>query len=213
MDMALTSQSPLYWSDMDRQKIASRLIASYLQKEKGQSLFFQRESPRLLTPRVFGIFAAQSLFISLIRTLSFYLSPSRSKLKRLSTHTRRERSTARAVLHERRCLVPDSGCPPRTRLRRLPPQHPTPPSFAVSAPLRSNPPSVCRRRLKTKAALVPADAFGDYRSIRIYYVAPLSTLQDAMEKIKEATTSCSLTKAASIKDIFTSNAFILNSGY
>jgi hypothetical protein len=43
MDMALALQSPLDWSDMDRQKIASRLIASYLQKEKGQSLFFQRE--------------------------------------------------------------------------------------------------------------------------------------------------------------------------
>jgi aspartate/glutamate/aspartate-prephenate aminotransferase len=35
--------------------------------------------------------------------------------------------------------------------------------------------------------LVPGDAFGDDKGVRISYVAALSTIQDAMEKIKAAT--------------------------
>ncbi|KAL5226293.1 hypothetical protein ABZP36_014558 [Zizania latifolia] len=39
---------------------------------------------------------------------------------------------------------------------------------------------------KAQVALVPGDAFGDDRCIRISYAAALSTLQTAMENIKEA---------------------------
>ncbi|KAM0863074.1 hypothetical protein ACQ4PT_044838 [Festuca glaucescens] len=39
---------------------------------------------------------------------------------------------------------------------------------------------------KAQVALVPGDAFGDDKGVRISYAAALSTLQDAMEKIKEA---------------------------
>lgn len=47
--------------------------------------------------------------------------------------------------------------------------------------------SLCRFLLdKAQVALVPGDAFGDDRCIRISYAASLSTLQAAMGKIKEA---------------------------
>uniref|UniRef100_A0ACD5WZG1 Uncharacterized protein n=4 Tax=Avena sativa TaxID=4498 RepID=A0ACD5WZG1_AVESA len=39
---------------------------------------------------------------------------------------------------------------------------------------------------KAQVALVPGDAFGDDKGVRISYAAALSTLQDATEKIKEA---------------------------
>nr|XP_051207984.1 bifunctional aspartate aminotransferase and glutamate/aspartate-prephenate aminotransferase isoform X3 [Lolium perenne] len=39
---------------------------------------------------------------------------------------------------------------------------------------------------KAQVALVPGDAFGDDKGVRMSYAAALSTLQDAMEKIKEA---------------------------
>nr|CAD1832806.1 unnamed protein product [Ananas comosus var. bracteatus] len=46
--------------------------------------------------------------------------------------------------------------------------------------------SLCRFLLdKAQVALVPGDAFGDDKCIRISYAASLSTLQAAMEKIKE----------------------------
>lgn len=37
-----------------------------------------------------------------------------------------------------------------------------------------------------QVALVPGDAFGDDRCMRISYAASLATLKDAMSKIKEA---------------------------
>jgi aspartate/glutamate/aspartate-prephenate aminotransferase len=40
--------------------------------------------------------------------------------------------------------------------------------------------------LVLQVALVPGDAFGDDKGVRMSYAAALSTLQDAMEKIKEA---------------------------
>ncbi|KAG6507205.1 bifunctional aspartate aminotransferase and glutamate/aspartate-prephenate aminotransferase-like [Zingiber officinale] len=47
--------------------------------------------------------------------------------------------------------------------------------------------SLCRFLLdKAQVALVPGDAFGDDKCIRISYAASLSTLQEAMKKIKEA---------------------------
>ncbi|OVA14644.1 Aminotransferase [Macleaya cordata] len=47
--------------------------------------------------------------------------------------------------------------------------------------------SLCRYLLdKAQVALVPGDAFGDDTCIRMSYAASLSTLQAAMEKIKEA---------------------------
>ncbi|XP_042378238.1 bifunctional aspartate aminotransferase and glutamate/aspartate-prephenate aminotransferase-like [Zingiber officinale] len=47
--------------------------------------------------------------------------------------------------------------------------------------------SLCRFLLdKAQVALVPGDAFGDDKCIRISYAASLSTLQAAMKKIKEA---------------------------
>ncbi|KAF8405977.1 hypothetical protein HHK36_008057 [Tetracentron sinense] len=47
--------------------------------------------------------------------------------------------------------------------------------------------SLCRYLLdKALVALVPGDAFGDDRCIRISYAASLSTLQAAMERIKQA---------------------------
>ncbi|XP_047058534.1 bifunctional aspartate aminotransferase and glutamate/aspartate-prephenate aminotransferase-like isoform X3 [Lolium rigidum] len=41
---------------------------------------------------------------------------------------------------------------------------------------------------KAQLKLVPGGAFGGDKGVRISYVAALSTLQDEMEKIKEATT-------------------------
>ncbi|XP_020573684.1 bifunctional aspartate aminotransferase and glutamate/aspartate-prephenate aminotransferase [Phalaenopsis equestris] len=47
--------------------------------------------------------------------------------------------------------------------------------------------SLCRFLLdKAKVALVPGDAFGDDKCIRISYAASLATLQDAVSNIKEA---------------------------
>ncbi|MQL87046.1 hypothetical protein Taro_019591 [Colocasia esculenta] len=47
--------------------------------------------------------------------------------------------------------------------------------------------SLCRFLLdKAQVALVPGDAFGDDNCIRISYAASLSTLQEAMEKMKKA---------------------------
>ncbi|XP_020087723.1 bifunctional aspartate aminotransferase and glutamate/aspartate-prephenate aminotransferase-like [Ananas comosus] len=47
--------------------------------------------------------------------------------------------------------------------------------------------SLCRFLLdKAQVALVPGDAFGDDKCVRISYAASLSTLQAAVEKIKEA---------------------------
>ncbi|CAL9103513.1 unnamed protein product [Musa acuminata var. zebrina] len=47
--------------------------------------------------------------------------------------------------------------------------------------------SLCRFFLdKGQVALVPGDAFGDDKCIRMSYAASLSTLQEAMKKIKEA---------------------------
>lgn len=40
--------------------------------------------------------------------------------------------------------------------------------------------------LASQVALVPGDAFGDDKGVRISYAAALSTLQSAMEKIKGA---------------------------
>ena len=40
--------------------------------------------------------------------------------------------------------------------------------------------------LASQVALVPGDAFGDDKGVRISYAAALSTLQSAMEKIKDA---------------------------
>jgi hypothetical protein len=59
-----------------------------------------------------------------------------------------------------------------------------------------------------QVALVPVDAFGDDKDVRLYFVAAMSTLQEVMEKLKEAATRCGLTKAVSITDIFTSNTML-----
>ncbi|KAK1632210.1 hypothetical protein QYE76_006525 [Lolium multiflorum] len=84
------------------------------------------------------------------------------------------------------------------------------PSFRTPAALQATPPSaaeapnsfvlrhLCAVPLESaiclpledegKVELVPGGAFGDDKGVRISYVAALSTLQDEIEKIKEATT-------------------------
>lgn len=60
-------------------------------------------------------------------------------------------------------------------------------SVAEGFGIVNNSESLCRYLLdKAQVALVPGDAFGDDTCIRISYAASLSTLQDAMQRIKNA---------------------------